>query len=278
MPLDQVQDDHLLGEEGKNMSFLDHVEELRWHIVRSLIAVMVFAIAAFIFKGILFDVIIFGPKNLDFWTYRQLCDLSYSIYGDDTMCIKEMGFTVQNISMSGQFTQHMMVAFVAGIILAFPYLLWEIWRFVKPALHEKEIKKTRGFVFFASILFLLGVAFGYFILSPVSVNFLGSYRVSDQVASEINLGSYISFVTTLTFGTGLMFELPVLIYFLAKMGLVSSELLKKYRRYALVIILILAAIVTPPDVTSQILISIPIFALYELGIVIAKNVEKKRGY
>ena len=278
MPLDQVQDDHLLGEGGKSMSFLDHVEELRWHIIRSVIAVLVFTIIAFVFKEILFDVIIFGPKNLDFWTYQRLCELSHYIYQDDRACIKDIGFIVSNITMSGQFSQHMFVSFIAGLILAFPYILWEVWRFVRPALKEKERKKTTGFVVFASVLFMSGIAFGYFILSPISINFLGGYRVSPDVINEINLESYISFVATLTFGTGLMFELPILIYFLAKMGLVTADFLRKYRRYAIIIILIIAAIVTPPDITSQILISIPILGLYELGIRIAHNIERKREF
>ncbi len=264
-------------EEDKEMSFLDHLEELRMHIIRSVIAILAFAILAFINNEILFDQILFGPKRTDFWTYRALGDLGYWIYGDDRLVIKEFGFKITNISMSGQFTSHMFISLIAGAIMAFPYILYEIWRFVKPALNSKEKRNTSGLVFYGTLLFVSGLLFGYYFLSPISVNFMGSYSVSAEVENYINLSSYLSFVSTLSFGSGLLFELPLLVYFLAKMGLLTASFMRKYRRYAVVIILLISAIVTPPDVASQILMTIPIYGLYELGIFIAARVERKNA-
>jgi sec-independent protein translocase protein TatC len=274
MALDQVDVDSY---DGKEMSFLDHVEEMRWHLMRSVVAILVFMIAAFVMKSFIFDTVLFGPKNPDFWTYRQLCKLSHLIYNDETMCISDLGFQLKNISMAGQFSQHIYISFMAGLIMAFPYVLWELWRFIRPALKLKERKKTTGIVFYSSILFFAGILFGYYLLTPVSVAFMGSYSISEQVTNEINLESYISFVTSLTFATGVVFELPILVYFLAKLGILSSGFMRRYRKHALLAILIIAAVVTPPDVTSQILMTLPLYALYELSIFIAKRVEKKKS-
>lgn len=262
--------------EAKEMSFLDHIDELRKHLVRSMVAVLVFTVFAFIYKDIIFDQIIFGPKRPDFWTYRALCDLSHWIYSDDRLCISDFGFKITNITMSGQFTAHLFISLLAGLIMAFPYMLWEIWRFIKPALHQKEKSNTRGVVFYGTLLFMIGILFGYYLLSPISVNFMGAYQVSKEVENYISLDSYISFVTSLTFGSGLLFELPLAIFFLARMGIISSGLMKKYRSWAFIIILVLSAIVTPPDVASQILMTIPLYGLFELGIWIARRVETKR--
>jgi len=265
-----------LDDSEKEMTFFDHIEELRSHIIRSVLAIVVFWVVAFVNKKILFDVIIFGPMQTDFWSYKQLCKLSYFINGDDSMCIKDIGFVLSNIQLTGQFTQHFFVSFVAGAIMAFPFVVWEFWRFLKPALNKKEKRYARGMVFYSSMLFFIGVLFGYYMLCPVSVNFMGSYRVSDVVSNEINLESYVSFVATLVFGAGLVFELPILIYFLAKIGLISSSMMKKYRKHSLVVNLVLSAIITPPDVSSQIMLSIPLALLYEIGILVAKRVEKDR--
>lgn len=277
MPLDQefdIDNIPLQETEDKEMSFLDHIEDLRGHLVRSVIAVLFFTTLAFIGKSFIFDTLIFGPKNADFFTYRVLCELSQSIYHDDRLCITDVGFIVSNITMSGQFTQHLFVSFIAGIIAAFPYILWEVWRFIRPALKRSERRYATGIVFYGSILFTLGILFGYYLLSPISINFMGAYKVSEQVTNEINLESYISFVATLTLGTGLLFELPMVIYFFAKLGLITANFMKKYRRYAFVIILIIAAVVTPPDVASQIVVTIPLYALYELSILVAARVER----
>lgn len=262
--------------EAKEMSFLDHIDELRWHLIRMMIAILIFTGLAFVYKDILFDQIIFGPKRPDFWTYRALCDLGQWIYSDDRLCISDFGFKITNITMSGQFTAHIFISLMAGIVLAFPYILWEIWRFIKPALHQKEKSKTQGVVFYGTLLFLTGILFGYYLLSPISVNFMGAYQVSNEVENYISLDSYLSFVTSLTFGSGLLFELPLAIFFLAKMGIISAEFMRKYRSWALIIILVIAAVVTPPDVASQILMTIPIYGLYEIGIWIAQRVENKR--
>lgn len=257
------------------MHFLDHLEALRWHLVRSAAAIVVFSLVAFLNPEILFDKIILGAKDPGFLTYRWLCRLS-EIFSID-LCITEIPFSLINIDISGQFTTHPYASFISGFILAFPYFIWELWRFIKPALSKQEKKYSRGVVFFSSLLFIAGVLFGYFIISPLSINFLGSYRISEQVANQISLGSYISTVTILTLSSGVVFELPVVIYFLSKIGLVTPQFLRNYRKHSMVIILIIAAIITPsPDVTSQILVAIPLFLLYEIGIGVSAMVLKNK--
>ena len=256
------------------LTFLDHLEELRWHLIRSFLAVIIFSIVAFIFHNIVFDVIILAPKTPEFWTNVKLCMLAE--YLDvQTLCINSSPFQIININMAGQFSMHIWVSLVVGIIVAFPYMFWEFWRFVRPALYEKEQKTSRGAIFYTSFLFLLGVSFGYYLIVPLSVHFLGSYNVSDQVLNQINLGSYISTVTSVVLASGVIFELPILIYFLAKAGLVTSKFLKKYRRHSIIVILALSAIITPPDVFSQILVCLPLILLYEISIGITKRMEKK---
>jgi len=257
------------------MSFLDHLEELRWHLIRSVGAVLIVAIVAFLNKSFVFDKIILAPKNLDFLTYRMMCLLSERFQLGDALCIKKISFIVTNIEMTGQFTRHIVVSFVLGIVFASPYIFFEIWRFVKPGLLLKEKNYTRGTVFFTSILFFIGVSFGYYVIAPFSINFLGSYQVSSEVTNQITLGSYINTLTMLTLANGIIFELPLLVYFLSKIGLVTPQFLRSYRRHAIVTILVIAAIITPPDVVSQLLISMPIFILYEISILISKAVSKK---
>ena len=204
-----------------------------------------------------------------------MCKLSDLLSID--LCITELPFTLINIDISGQFTTHIYISFVAGFIMAFPYFLWEIWRFIKPALSAKERKYSRGVVFFSSILFMTGVLFGYLVISPLSINFLGSYQISKQVANQISLNSFISTVTMLTLSAGVVFELPVVIYFLSKMGIVTPKFLRSYRKHSMVVILIIAAIITPsPDVTSQILVAVPLFLLYEIGIWVSGVVLKNK--
>lgn len=261
--------------EQAEMSFLDHLEALRWHLVRSVIAVISLAVLAFVYSRFIFDKIILAPKNPDFWTYRFLCDLSTMIFNSDELCIKKISFTLINIDMSGQFTTDITVSAIAGLVVAFPYVFWEIWSFIKPALHPGEKKHTRGIVFFTSLLFIMGILFGYFIIAPLSINFLGTYQVSEQVANQIGLGSFISTITTTTLATGLVFELPIVVYFLTKIGVLTPGFMRVYRKHAVVLILILAAIITPPDVTSQILVTIPILLLYEISIFISAFVLKK---
>jgi sec-independent protein translocase protein TatC len=260
--------------DAAEMSFLGHLEALRWHLFRSVIAIAVLATVAFLNKSFLFDVVIFGPKSPDFPTYRALCWLSNKFALD--MCITEIPFTLMSVAMSGQFTMHMWVAFIAGLVVGFPYLVWELWRFVKPALTAKEKQYSRGIVFFTSMLFIIGVLFGYYVISPMSINFLGSYQVSELVKNQISLDSYISTITILTFASGIVFELPIVVFFLSKIGIITPKFMRMYRRHALVIILIIAAVITPsPDVTSQVLVAIPLYLLYEISIFVSAVVMKR---
>ena len=260
----------------KEMSFLDHLEILRWHLIRSAIAVLFFAIISFIFKDIVFDSILLGPQSPNFPTYKALCAISQYLGLGDALCLKESPFSLMNISMSGQFSTHIRTSIFGGFIIAFPYVFWEFWRFVSPGLHTNENKMARGIVFFSSVLFLLGILFGYYIIAPLSVNFLGSYQVSSSVANQISLTSFITTVTTVSFATGIIFELPILVYFLTKIGLLTPDFMRIYRKHAIVLILILAAVITPPDVTSQIIVLLPLILLYELSIGISARVINKR--
>lgn len=264
-------------EQGE-MSFLEHLEVLRWHLVRSVSSIFIFAIAAFIAKGFIFDTLLLGPKSPNFWTYRMLCKLSERFGLSDLLCITDIPFELINISMAGQFTTHIIVSIIAGFIVSFPYIVFEIWRFIKPGLYEGERKYTTGMVFYTSVLFMLGVLFGYYIIAPLSVNFLGSYRVSELVVNQIDLNSYFSTIATLVLASGVVFELPILIYFLTKIGVVTPDSLRQYRKHAVVGILILAAVITPPDVSSQILVFFPLMFLYEVSILVSafvlRNQEK----
>jgi sec-independent protein translocase protein TatC len=255
----------------KEMSFLDHLEELRWHLIRSTIAVVVLATLAFIFKRFIFDVLIFGPTRPDFPTYAMFCELSQKL-GMDAFCFQEMPFKIQSRTMAGQFSAHMWTSIYAGVIVAFPYILFEFWRFISPGLKEKERKSSRGFILNASVLFFLGVLFGYYLITPLSINFLGNYQVSEEVINQFDLDSYISLVRTSVLACGIVFELPILMYILTKIGLVTPEILRKYRKFALIIVLILSAVITPPDIVSQIIVAIPILILYEASIFISKIV------
>ena len=265
-----------MATKDKEMSFLDHLEIFRWHLIRVIIAIVFFAMIAFIFKDIVFDVILLGPKYPTFPTYRALCTISQYLGLKDAFCLTESPFILMNISMSGQFSAHITSSIFAGFILAFPYVFWEFWRFISPALHANETKMARGVVFFSSVLFLMGVLFGYYVLAPLSVNFLGSYQVSSSVANQISLTSFISTVTTVSFATGIVFELPVMTYFFTKIGLLTPDFMRVYRKHAIVIILILAAIITPPDVTSQILVLLPLIVLYEISIKISERVVRNQ--
>ncbi len=259
----------------ESMSFLSHLEVLRWHIIRSVVAVFLFAIAAFLCYDFIFDSIILAPKNPDFFTNKLFANLA-SLSGTDVLSINQHPFQIININMSGQFSSHLSVSLVAGFIVAFPYIFYELWSFIKPALYKNERKNARGAIFYTSSLFILGVLFGYYIIAPLSVHFLGSYSVSSQIKNQINLISYISTVTSVVLASGVIFELPVLIYFFSKIGIVSPKFLRKYRRHAIVIILILSAVITPPDVFSQILVCLPLMLLYEAGIGISKRVTAKK--
>jgi sec-independent protein translocase protein TatC len=261
--------------EPDEMSFLDHLEELRWHLVRAILAIVILAVVAFIFKNIVFDHIIIAPSRPDFFTNKVLCSFGKFI-GIERLCINAEQLNLFNIKMSGQFSAHIMVSLIGGFIVAFPYVFWEIWQFLVPALYSNEKKYARGSVFFSSLLFMLGVLFGYYIIVPLSVHFLGSYQVSENVPNQINLVSYMSTVASIVLACGVIFELPILVFFLTKAGLVTPEFLRKYRRHSLVVILLLSAIITPPDIFSQILVAFPLIGLYELGITISRRIVRKQ--
>lgn len=260
------------------MSFLEHLEALRWHIVRSACVIMGLAIVLFCYKDFLFDSVLLAPKKPDFLTYRALCKLSQviSIAGD--LCVSKIDFTLISTDLSAQFTTHMWSAFVGGLVLGFPYLVFELWSFIKPALKEKEKRYARGIVFYTSFLFITGVLFGYYVITPMSVNFLGTYQVSAEVKNTITLDSFISTVTTLTLITGLVFEMPIAIYFLSKIGIMSPSFMRKYRRHAVVLILIVAAIITPTsDATTLMLVAFPLWILYEISIFVSAYVTRKQA-
>lgn len=261
--------------ESDEMSFLEHLEELRWHLVRSILAIVILAVIAFIFKNIVFDSIIIAPSRPDFFTNKMLCNFGEFV-GVERLCINAKKLELFNIRMSGQFSAHIMVSLIAGFIVAFPYVFWEIWQFLVPALYANEKKYARGSVFFSSLLFMMGVLFGYYVIVPLSVHFLGSYQVSENVPNQINLVSYMSTVASIVLACGVIFELPILVFFLTKAGLVTPEFLKKYRRHSLVVILLLSAIITPPDVFSQILVAFPLIGLYEVGIAISRRIVRKQ--
>lgn len=265
----------MAAKKENEMSFLEHLEVLRWHIIRSLLGILIFAIIAFIFKNIVFNKIILAPKLPEFITNRLLCDFGRAI-NILTLCINTKPLEVISIKMAGQFSMHIMVSLIAGFVVSFPYVFWEFWRFIVPALYSKEKKHARGAVFYSSLLFLLGVLFGYFIIVPLSVNFLGSYSVSEQVTNQINLISYVSTVASVVMAAGIVFELPILVYFLSKAGLITPNFLKRYRKHALVLILALSAIITPPDIFSQIMVAFPLIILYEIGIGISRRIMRKQ--
>ena len=278
MPLDQVDVDKI-GEpqtngEVKEMSFLEHLEELRWHIIRSLVAIVSIGIVLFVFKNWMFDTVIFGPTNKDFFSYKVICQISNAVGLGDTMCFEPPEFPKIAIGFGETFIMSIKVSFVLGFIFSFPYVFWEFWRFIKPGLYENERKAARGTVFICSFLFLLGVAFGYFIIAPFAVNFLAGYTIPG-VQNSPTMSSFINYMIMFTAPAGLIFELPVVVYFLSRVGLVTPETMKKYRRHSIIGILLLAALIIPPDVVTQFLIGIPLFVLYEVSILISARVKKQ---
>lgn len=275
------------------MGFWDHFAVLRPHLVRGAMAVVVIAVAAFFAKHFLIDTVLFGPKSADFPTNRlllatghqlaALCEWINSHMGlglsvnADAFDVSNLDFNVINTSMAGQFNLHMKISFITGLVLAMPYVLWEFWRFVKPALNGREIAATRRFVFWVSCSFFLGLLFGYFVLVPLSVSFFINYQASTSIVNLIDVSEYLSTVIVASLASALVFQLPLLVYFLTRMGLVSAAFLKRYRRHAFVGLLVIAAIITPPDIFSLILVIIPLYWLYELSIRLASRVERKQS-
>ncbi|RCW91482.1 twin-arginine translocase subunit TatC [Winogradskyella arenosi] len=260
------------------MSFLDHLEDLRWHLVRATLSVVIAATVAFIFKRFIFDVIIFGPTHMTFPTYKGLCAMSQLLgMSDVTFCADKLPFIIQNRTVAGQFSAHIWTSIYAGFIIAFPYVLYQLWSFISPGLKASERKNSRGFIIVASILFFIGVLFGYYIITPLSLNFLANYEISDQIKNEFDVSSVIAIVRSSAIASGFVFELPIVIYFLTKVGLVTPQILKKYRKFALVIVLIISAVITPPDIASQVIVAIPILLLYQISIYISAIVVRKQN-
>lgn len=256
------------------MTFWDHLEELRWVFIRSLIAIAVVSILAFLNKSIIFNHVFLAPKEPWFFTNVMLCKLA-DLLNLSALCLNQHTLEIINIKLAGQFTTHLFISFAVGVVAASPFVINEFWRFVRPALYPKEQKHSRGAVLVCSLLFIIGVLFAYFLVLPLTINFLGSYQVSEQVANTISLGSYIRNVVSVTLSIGIIFEIPILVYFLTKTGLITPEFMKKSRKLILVVLLVLSAIITPPDMISQIMVCIPLILLYELSIKLSQRVYRK---
>ena len=263
------------SKDDAEMNFLDHLEELRWHIIRSIAWILFFAIGAFVAKDFVFGTLIFGPKNNDFLSYQLLCKFSKAIGAGESMCIVPPKFNLQAVEFGELFTTHLKASFFVGLAAAFPFILWEFWKFIKPGLYDNEQKAARGFVFVCSALFLIGACFGYFVISPFAVTFLAGYEIEGAIAQP-SLTSFVNYMVMFTIPVGLVFELPILVYFLSKIGIVTPDFMRTYRRHAAVLILISAAIITPPDVITQFLVGIPLFILYEISIYISAMVVKRQ--
>lgn len=264
-----------VGEEQTEMSFLEHLEELRWHIIRSALAVMLFAVVAFIMKDFIFNTVILNPRTPEFWTNRMFAQMADAL-GTDALKINQKPLELISIQIAGQFLTHIWVSIIAGFIIAAPVVFFEFWKFIKPALYEQEKRYAGGAVFFTSILFIAGILFGYFLIVPLSVHFLGSYNVSGEVTNQINLRSYISSVTSISLASGVVFLLPIFTFFLSKVGILTPQFMRTYRKHSYVVMLLLSAIITPPDIFSQVMVFIPLFILYEVSILISKHIVKKR--
>ena len=257
---------------ANEMSFFEHIEELRWHLLRAALSVLVVTVVVFLLKNFVFQYVILGPTSPDFITYRLFCEYA------PQFCFYPEHLQIITRDIQEQFLSHIKVSLWLGFIVAFPYILFEVWRFIRPGLYKKEIVAARGMVFVCSFLFLTGVSFGYFIITPIAVTFLSSYSVSPDIANTTTLAALVNSITMFTIPVGLIFETPVILYFLAKIGLVSSAFLIQYRKHSFVFIIILAAIITPsPDVFSQMLVAIPLYLLYEVSIIVVKRIDKERA-
>ncbi|CAH0997400.1 Sec-independent protein translocase protein TatCy [Emticicia aquatica] len=280
MPLDQTPyfdyDDDEQEKEGKEMGFLDHLEELRWHLIRAAISIVFFMVFAFIFIGDIYNKVILAPAKPDFWTYRMMCKLG-NLVGAPGLCVDKLNFELMSREVSGQFVMALTSAAIIGLVFAFPYVFWEIWRFVKPGLKPSESKSARGAVFYVTFLFFSGVFFGYYIVSPLAINFLVNFQIDPSIKNQFDIGSYISILATLTLACGVAFQLPVAIFVLTKIGVIGPAFMRTYRKHAVVVILIVAAVITPsPDVTSQLLVAFPLYILYEISIIISAREEKRK--
>lgn len=257
------------------MGFTDHIEVLRWHIVRSLVAIILGALIVYFNIDFVFQKIILGPANSNFISYRALCHLGALLHVD-ALCLGDVNIKFQNTQLSGQFMMSFSVSFMLGFIMAFPYVFWEFWKFFKPALKPSELKYARGIVFWSSSLFFLGVAFAYFLIAPFTINFFASYQLSPQFENIITIDNYYDTMSDLILGMGIVFELPILVYFLSRLGILTPKVMRDQRRIAIVVIMVLAAIITPPDWFSIFLVAIPLAILYETGIMVSARILKEK--
>ena len=272
MALDQPEDENLQDVE---MGFLDHLEELRKRLFWSAAFILTGGIALFVSKDWLFETVLFGPRRTDFISFRGWCWISNQVGAGDALCVREINYELINTTMLGNFTTHILVSAIGGFILSFPLVFWQGWLFLRPALKDRERRAARGIGLSSSLLFFLGVAFGYLIIAPLSLQFLGNYELGD-VQARISVMSYMKTIASITMASGLIFQLPVVVYFLSRAGLITPEILKSYRKHALVGILVIAAVITPPDVTSQLLVAMPVLILYEISIAISRRVVKRK--
>jgi sec-independent protein translocase protein TatC len=263
--------------DDQEMSFIEHLDVLRWHLFRSAVAVAIGAIVVAIYNKFIVQRILMGPTHADFWTYRTLCSLSQKWGLGNKLCMAEFHVKMQSNAVAGQFDTYFNIILIGGFILAFPYVFWQFWKFTKPALKEKELKNTRGVIFWVSILFFLGVLFGYLVIAPYTINFFANFSMDSNIENIWTIGSYFSTISQLILGAGLAFQLPLVMYFLAKIGVVSSTYLRRVRKYAILIIVIVASIITPPDMLSTIVASVPLILLYEISILLCVRVEKKQA-
>lgn len=267
------------GNEEEEMSFIDHLEVLRWHIVRSVIAILTSAILFFIYIDEIFDVVIMGPTRNDFISYRAFCKLSHVLGMGDSLCMPPMKLSLQVTSISGTFMSSITIAVVGGLLVALPFVFFEIWKFIKPALKPTELKYTRGIIFWVSMFFFMGAAFGYFMLAPFTFNFLSNYTIGDigVIDYRPTLADYLDSLIDITLGAGIAFELPMATWLLSKLGIITPNFLRTYRKYAYVALLVVAAVITPsPDWGSQLIVVVPLVLLYEISILIAARVKKKQ--
>lgn len=280
MPLDQAPyydyDDQPEVAEEKEMTFIEHLEELRWHIIRSVSAILVFMIAAWVFRTEIYHNVILGPARTDFWTYRKLCELA-TYTGISSICVDKLNFSLMSREVAGQFMMALTSSAIIGLLVAFPYVFWEVWRFIKPGLKITEKKAATGSVFFVTALFFMGTFFGYYVVAPFAINFLVNFQIDPSIENQFDIQSYISVLATLTLACGVTFQLPMAILVLTKIGIVTPAFLKDYRKHSIVAILIVAAIITPsPDMISQVLVAIPLYVLYEISIIVSNRIYKKK--
>jgi sec-independent protein translocase protein TatC len=275
MALDQEDDLDEYGHE-KEMSFIDHLEELRWHLIRSAIVIVTAMVAAFFFMEKIYQQVIMAPAKTDFWTYKQMCAIGKKI-GVESLCVDKIDFVPISRTVTGQFMTALTSSLIIGLVASFPFVFWEVWRFITPGLKDKERKAARGAVFYVTLLLAIGIMFGYYIVTPLAINFLLNFKLDPSIQNQIDIADYVSFLTISTVACALTFQMPIIVFVLSKINLVTPKFMRDYRRHAFVVILIIAAIITPsPDPFSMMIVAIPLYALYEISIFVSARVEKNR--